>query len=115
MSTPQASAVVAPTTEGGKMDMANAAGVTKMSGGGYMLTPLPLAGGKRKSRKISKKVLKQLKKMGAAKVSKMLKKGGAEEMMTAEPAAPAEETGGRRRKSRKTRRASRKSRRGFFY
>jgi hypothetical protein len=115
MSTPQASAVVAPTTEGGKMDMANAAGVTKMSGGGYMLTPLPLAGGKRKSRKISKKVLKQLKKMGAAKVSKMLKKGGAEEMVAPE-ASSMEETGGRRRKSgRKTRRASRKSRRGFFY
>ncbi len=114
MSTPQASAVVAPTTEGGKMDMANAAGVTKMSGGGYMLTPLPLNGGKRRSRKISKKVLKQLKKMGAAKVTKMLKKGGAEEMVAPEAAAP-EETGGRRRKSRKTRRASRKSRRGFFY
>jgi hypothetical protein len=114
MSTPQASAVVAPTTEGGQMDMANAAGVTKMSGGGYMLTPMPLAGGKRRSRKISKKVLKQLKKMGAAKVSKMLKKGGAEDMMTGTPAM--EETGGRRRKSgRKTRRASRKSRRGFFY
>jgi hypothetical protein len=114
MSTPQASAVVAPTTEGGKMDMANAAAVTKMSGGGVVLTPLPLVGGRR-SRKISKKVLKQLKKMGSRKVMKMLKKGGAEEMMTAEPAAPTEETGGRRRKSRKTRRASRKSRRGFFY
>ncbi len=114
MSTPQASAVGAPTTQGGQMDMANAAGVTKMSGGGYMLTPLPLAGGRRR-RGVSKKVLKQLKKMGSRKVMKMLKKGGAEEMVAPE-ASSTEETGGRRRKSgRKTRRASRKSRRGFFY
>ena len=63
MSTPQASAVVAPTTEGGKMDMANAAAVTKMSGGGVVLTPLPLVGGRRsrkgrKGRKGSKKTRK---------------------------------------------------------
>jgi hypothetical protein len=113
MSTPQSSAVVAPTTEGGQMDMGNAAAVTKMSGGGIVLTPLPLSGGRRR-RGVSKKVLKQLKKMGSRKVMKMLKKGGAEEMVAPE-AAPAEETGGRRRRSRKTRRASRKSRRGFFY
>jgi len=69
------SAVVVPTEEG-KPQMDQAAGVAKMSGGGIVLTPLPLSGGKRRSRKISKKVLKQLKKMGASKVAKLLKKGG---------------------------------------
>lgn len=92
--------------------MDQAAGVAKMKGGAVVLTPLPLGGGKRRSRKISKKVLKQLKKMGSAKVMKMLKKGGAEdEMMTAE--APAEPTEGARR--RKTRRGGRKHSRRSMY
>ena len=92
--------------------MDQAAGVAKMSGGGLLLTPLPLGGGKRRSRKISKKVLKQLKKMGSRKVMKMLKKGGAEdEMMTAE--APEEPTEGARR--RKTRRGGRKGSRRSLY
>lgn len=93
------SAVVVPTTEG-KPDMGSAAGVSKMSGGALVLTPLPLAGGRRKTRKISKKVLKQLKKMGTKKVMKMMKKGGEVE---------GEVMGGRRR-SRRSR-----SRRGLFY
>ncbi len=108
MSTAKSSAVVVPTQEG-KPQMDQAASVTKMTGGGIVLTPLPLSGGRRKTRKISKKVLKQLKKMGASKVAKMLKKGGAEEEMVI-PETGAE--GGRRHKSRK---ASKKSRRGFFY
>ena len=107
MSKTESSAVVVPTTEG-KPDMGSAAGVAKMSGGGLVLTPLPLSGGRRtrKSRKISKKVLKQLKKMGTKKVMKMLKKGGQMEgEMTSSEPAPS--TGARRR--------SRRSRRGLFY
>jgi alpha/beta superfamily hydrolase len=105
MSKTESSAVVVPTTEG-KPDMGQAAGVAKMKGGALVLTPLPLSGGRRKTRKISKKVLKTLKKMGTKKVMKMLRKGGqaAESMMTEEP-APA--TTGARRKSR--------SRRGLFH
>jgi hypothetical protein len=106
------SAVVVPTEEGKPM-MDQAAGVAKMSGGGLLLTPLPLGGGKRRSRKISKKVLKQLKKMGSRKVMKMLKKGGAEdEMMTAD--APEEPTEGASRR-RKTRRGGRKHSRRSMY
>ena len=105
MSKTESSAVVVPTTEG-KPDMGSAAGVAKMKGGAIMLTPLPLNGGRRKTRKISKKVLKTLKKMGTKKVMKMLKKGGQleGEMVTEEPVP----TGARRR-------GSRKSRRGMFY
>jgi alpha/beta superfamily hydrolase len=101
---PESSAVVVPTTEG-TPDMGQAAGVTKMKGGALVLTPLPLSGGRRKTRKISKKVLRTLKKMGTKKVMKMLRKGGQMEgeMATEEPS-----TGARRR------RGSR-SRRGLFH
>lgn len=112
MSNPESTAVVAPTNAG-KPDMSQAAGVSKMAGGGVVLTPLPLAGGKRRSRKISKKVLKMLKKMGSAKVAKLLKKGGAEEVVTGGEGEEASEVVGARRRTR--RRGSRKSRRGFFY
>lgn len=107
MSKTESSAVVVPATEG-TPDMSQAAGVAKMKGGALVLTPLPLSGGRRKTRKISKKVLKQLKKMGTKKVMKMLRKGGqaAESMMTEEPAP----TGARRRSSRKS-----SSRRGLFH
>jgi alpha/beta superfamily hydrolase len=108
MSKTESSAVVVPTTEG-KPEMAQAAGVTKMKGGALVLTPLPLSGGRRKTRKISKKVLKTLKKMGTKKVMKMLKKGGqAEESMATEEPAPT--MGARRRSSRKA-----SSRRGMFH
>ncbi len=100
----ESSAVVVPTTEG-TPDMSQAAGVTKMKGGALVLTPLPLSGGRRKTRKISKKVLKTLKKMGTKKVLKMLKKGGQMEV-TEEPAP----VGARRRSSRKS-----SSRRGLFH
>lgn len=98
MSKTESSAVVVPTTEG-KPDMEQAAGVAKMKGGALVLTPLPLVGGRRKTRKISKKVLKQLKKMGTKKVMKMLKKGGQVEGEIMDGA----------------RRRSRRSRRGMFY
>jgi len=92
-------AVVVPGGKGGAPDMAQAAGVQKMAGGGITLTPLPLSGGKRKTRKISKKVKAMLKKM-TPKQLKKLAKGGAEEEATEAPAM-----GGR-----KSRRSSRKSR-----
>ena len=57
MSSP--SAVVVPT-KGGELVPGAAASATPMKGG-MMLSPLPLAGGRRKSKKLSKKVLKMLK------------------------------------------------------
>ena len=105
MSTPgSTSAVVVPGGKGGAPDMAQAASVQKMAGGGMTLTPLPLGGGKRKTRKISKKVKAMLKKM-TPKQLKKLAKGGAGEEAEAEGETPME--GARRRKSR---RGSRKSR-----
>lgn len=107
------SAVVMPTTDGvPKPD--EAATATKMAGGGLVLSPLPLAGGKRrKSRRVSKKVMAMVKKMGAAKLAKLMKGGEeAEEAMAAAPAA-AEPTEGARRR-RKTRKASKKSRKGMY-
>jgi hypothetical protein len=73
--------------------------------GGSVITPA-LAGGKRKSRKLSKKVLKMLKKMGPSKVVKMIKKGGEVQGATGEEGM----TAGRRhrRGSKKTRRHSRR-------
>lgn len=71
-------------------DGKDGAAIQPVQGGGAVLSPLPLSGGRRKTRRVSKKVLKMLKKMGPAKVAKMLKGG---------EAAPIE--GGRRRKSRK--------------
>ena len=103
MSKTESSAVVVPTTEG-TPSMGEAAGVSKMKGGALVLTPLPLSGGRRKTRKISKKVLKMLKKMGPAKVAKLMKKGG---QMNGEEPAP---VGARRHR---TRRSS--SRRGLFH
>ncbi len=93
--------------------MDQAAGVAKMSGGGMILTPLPLEGGrKRRTRKVSRKVLKMLKKMGPAKVAKMLKKkGGQEDMMGEEEPAPTMTAG----RSRKTRRGGRKGSRRSLY
>lgn len=101
----KADAVMVPGSEG-KPDMGSATGATKMSGGGLILTPLPLNGGKKgkKTRKVSKKVLKMLKKMGSAKVAKLLKKkGGQEETVEEEPM-----TAGRRKTRRGGRRHSRK-------
>ena len=83
-----------------------AATVTPMAGGGSAIVPLPLGGGKRRSRKLSKKVLKMLKKMGPAKVAKMVKKGGDDTGMGMGDEGA---VGGRRRRSgKKTRRYSRR-------
>lgn len=77
--------------------------------GGALLSPLPLAGGRRrKTRRMSKKAMKMLKKMTPKQIKKMLK-GGEEPAPVAEEA---EMEGARRRRSRK---ASRRSRRGMFY
>jgi hypothetical protein len=104
-STGKADAVMVPGSTSGAPDMGGATGATKMMGGGLILTPLPLEGGRRRSRKVSKKVLKMLKKMGPAKVAKLLKKKGGQEEMAEEPVME----GGRRRKTRRGgRRHSRK-------
>jgi hypothetical protein len=80
--------------------------------GGMMLSPLPLGGGKRKTRRLSKKMLKMLKKLPASKL-KMLMKGGVEEgeAPAAAPAAEAPATGARR----KSRRGKKSRRSGLLY
>ena len=70
--------------------------------GGVMLSPMPLAGGRRKSRRMSKKAMKMLKKMTPKQLKKMLKGG------EAVAAAPADMEGARRR------RKTKKSRRSFY-
>lgn len=102
-----AAVVVPGGGKGGAPDMAEAAGVQKMAGGGMLLSPLPLGGGKRKSRKISKKVKKMLKGM-TPKQLKKLAKGGAE--MEEAETEPSMEGARRRRGTKKTRRSSRKTR-----
>ncbi len=113
MSAPKSSAVVMPT-KGGEAQPEQAAAVTKMAGGGLVLSPLPLSGGRKRrgTKRLSKKVLKMFKKGSAKKLQKLLKGGQeAEEVVATEgEAAPAE--GARRRRS-KTRRTSR--RHGFLY
>jgi hypothetical protein len=99
----KAAAVVVPNGADGAKD---AAMVTPMAGGGGVISPLPYAGGKRKSRRLSKKVLKMLKKMGPAKVAKMVKKGGDD---TGMGEGSTDMEGARRRRSgKKTRRYSRR-------
>lgn len=88
-----------------------AATATPMKGG-LILSPLPI-GGRRRSRKLSKKAkkaLKMLKKMGGDEVEEAV----APTPMGAGVEEPVE--GARRRKSRRGTRKSRKSRRsGLFY
>jgi hypothetical protein len=106
MSSP--SAVVVPT-KGGELVPGAAASATPMKGG-MMLSPLPLAGGRRKSKKLSKKVLKMLKKMTPKQLKKAMK--GGEEGVATETATTPEVVGARRRKTRR----SKKSRRsGLLY
>ena len=69
----QPNAVVVPTGEKGSAD--NAAAVTQMKGGA-VITPLPLSGGRR-TKKLSKKVLKMFKKGSRGKLMKMMKGGSA--------------------------------------
>ena len=86
---PTPSAVVVPTTSGTSLN--EAAAVTPMKGG-MMLTPLPLGGGRRGTKKLSKKVLKMFKKGSRGKLVKMMKGGS-----TLSPA----QAGGRTRRNRK--------------
>jgi hypothetical protein len=88
-------AVVADAKTG---EMAKVQEVGAKRGGGLVtLSPLPLAGGRRrKSRKISKKLLKKMKKMTPKQIKKLLK--GGDEMMPAEEPASAP-VGARRRRS----------------
>ena len=109
--------------KGGVPQPADAAAVTEMKGGALLLSPLPLKGGRkgsRKTKKVPKKVLKMFKK-GSAKTLRRLMKGGeeAEAVVSGEPvAAPeAEETTGASRKRKGSRKGSKKaaSRHGFLY
>ena len=111
--------MMVPKTAAGGADMSKAAAVTQ-AGGGLVLSPLPLSGGKRKTRRLSKKVLKMMKSMPKAKLMKLMKGGAEAEEAVVEPAAetPAAPTEGarRRRKSKKaTRKGSKKSRHAFLY
>jgi hypothetical protein len=118
MSATKSSAVVIPASESGAPMPGQAAAVTGMSGGGLVLSPLPLSGGrKRKTKRLSKKVLKMFKKGSAKKLSKLLKGGqnGTEEVVTGETPATPVEGARRRRRGGKTRRGSRKSRHSFLY
>ena len=109
MSSP--SAVVVPT-KGGELVPGAAASATPMKGG-MMLSPLPLAGGRRRrSKKLSKKVLKMLKKMTAGELKQAMKGGVDGEETTETATAEATPVGARRRKTRR----SKKSRRsGLLY
>jgi hypothetical protein len=104
MSTPSAT-VVTPSGD--------AAHATAMKGGAVALSPLPLSGGRKRSRRMTKKMRKMLKTL------KKLKGGEMEEAVeAAEDGAEAPVVEGarrRRRGSRKSRRGSRKGRAGLFY
>lgn len=101
MSAPTSSSVVVPTGKDGAPDASKAAAATQMKGG-MMLSPLPLGGGKRrKTRRISKKVLRMFMKGSKAKLMKLMKGG-----QDGENVVTGNEDGGRR----KSRRGSRKSR-----
>lgn len=90
-------AVVADAKTG---EMAKVQEVGAKRGGGLLtLSPLPLAGGRRrKSRKLSKKLLKKMKKMTPKQIKKLLK--GGDEVMPAEEPASAP-VGARRRRTRR--------------
>jgi hypothetical protein len=91
-----------------------------MAGGGLILSPLPLSGGRRgsrKTKKVPKKVLKLFKK-GSAKTLKKLMKGGeeAEAVVTGETGESDMEGARRRRRgSRKGSRKGKSRRHGFLY
>jgi hypothetical protein len=109
--------MMVPKTAAGMADMSKAAAVTQ-AGGGLVLSPLPLSGGRRKSRRLSKKVLKMMKSMPKAKLAKLLKGGQeAEEEMVAPAGESAPTEGARRRRKTKkaSRKASKKSRHAFLY
>ena len=103
MSTPSATVM----TSDGK-----AATAVPMAGGALALSPLPLSGGRRRSRKMTKKMKKMLKTL------KKLKGGQVDEVVENTNEPETEEMGGRRRRrgSRKSRRGSKRhGRPGLFY
>ena len=97
------SAVVVPTTSSGTPQPGGATAVTPMKGGSILLSPLPLGGGKRKTKKVPKKILKLFKKGSAKKLRKMMK-GGEDAMEEVAADGETMDAGRRRRHSRKTRR-----------
>jgi hypothetical protein len=98
-------AIVVPT-KGGEPLTGDAVEVKPMAGGGLALSPASITGGRRKSRRMTKKMLKMIKGMSKAKLAKLMKGG---EGMEGEGA----EVGGRKRKGKKTARKSR--RHGLLY
>ena len=94
------------------------ASATSMQGGGVLLSPLPLNGGRKrrsskKSRRASKKIAKALKKLGGEELEQVA--GEVEEMGEQTPTE-----GARRRRSKKggrkhTKRHTRRSRRGLYF
>jgi hypothetical protein len=111
----KSSAVVMPM-KGGAAQPAEAAAVTEMKGGALVLSPLPLKGGRkgsRKTKKVPKKILKMFRK-GSAKTLKKLMKGGEVAETVVATDTETETMGGR--KSRKTRKGKKGSRKhGFLY
>ncbi len=103
------SAVVVPTKEGTPQP-AQAAAVTKMSGGGLLLSPLPLGGGKRrKTKRLSKKVLRMFKKGSRSKLMKLMKGGEeANKIVTGEQGQGDGAASGGASKKRGTKRRSRR-------
>jgi hypothetical protein len=84
-----------------------------MSGGGLVLSPLPLSGGKRrKTRRISKKVLRMFKKGSKAKLMKLMKGGQEGEEVVTGTQSDGAEMGGRKRRG--TKRHSRRKH-GMLY
>ena len=112
MSAAKTASPVVVTPEG------DAAKATPIKGGGLMLSPLPLSGGRRrskkggrKSRKISKKALKAIKKIGGEEVVEAVEAamGGAEPVVAEEVAVGTEAVeGARRRRGGKSKKAGKK-------
>jgi len=100
MSTPSATVV----TPSGKTAQANL-----MNGGAVTLSPDTIKGGSKRSRRMTKKMLKTLKKLKGGEMEEAVE--AAEEGSE----APVEGARRRRRGSRKSRRGSRKGRAGLFY
>ncbi len=95
------SAVVVPTKEGTPQP-AQAAAVTKMSGGGLLLSPLPLGGGKRrKTKRLSKKVLRMFKKGSRSKLMKLMKGGQEADKIVTEGQSEGAASGGRRKRTKR--------------
>ena len=107
-----------PSTTVVASDGKHAAQVSEMKGGAIALSPLPLSGGRKRSRKMTKKMkkmLKTLKKIKGGDVDDVVDSSNLDESGLSN--IQTEEGGRRRRGSRKSRRGSRKGRRhaGLFY